>query len=315
MEHNFEHDEFEEYLQRQVKNHRMFPADGVWREIHSKLHGTQKWPALTVAAFLLISATLLICVHFAPKPNIFAIQPSIETIASTTPALIQKGNVLNTFSASNPFYNKARQVDEIPPKSTDIDLLTPEQFIDKKPAPTNEVGNELLVAIPEPQINDNLSDKTKARIIPLNNTSANNWKVQIASPRFDVSSLRMLQATFVEARNPLSANISTVETSNKNIANEVVKDQSQDVALHTISKPESHKNSLGIQLYVAPSISYRKLGEDPNSLREKSEAGVDAGHATDINKVVRHKPGTGIEAGVSFKGVSARPPARELAAT
>ena len=78
MEDNFTNEDFEEFLQDQVRNHRMYPKDTVWRDINKKLHGDKKWPALTIAAFALLAVTVIISVYFSPKPNIFALKPSIE---------------------------------------------------------------------------------------------------------------------------------------------------------------------------------------------------------------------------------------------
>ncbi|HEX8460910.1 MAG TPA: hypothetical protein VF623_05755, partial [Segetibacter sp.] len=64
MEDKFDPDNFEEFLQQQVRNQRMYPNDAVWRDINKKLHGEKRWPALTIAAFFLLSATIFICVHF-----------------------------------------------------------------------------------------------------------------------------------------------------------------------------------------------------------------------------------------------------------
>jgi hypothetical protein len=53
-------------------------------------------------------------------------------------------------------------------------------------------------------------------------------------------------------------------------------------------------------MYAAPSISYRKLFEDRTLLKTGSARPVGLNYVTDVNNVVRHKPGTGIEAGISF---------------
>ncbi len=73
MEDKFTNPDFEEFLQDQVKNHRMYPSDAVWRDINKKLHGDKNWPALTIAALALLTATITICVYFTPQPNIFTL--------------------------------------------------------------------------------------------------------------------------------------------------------------------------------------------------------------------------------------------------
>src|SRR3954471_22567355 len=103
MEDNFNQNDFEDFLQDQVRNHRMYPSDAVWREIDKKLHGEKRWPALTIAALMLLSATTIICVYFTPKPNLFVVQPS--NVNASSSAASQKDNILNNLSGSTPFVN------------------------------------------------------------------------------------------------------------------------------------------------------------------------------------------------------------------
>jgi hypothetical protein len=49
-------DDFEDFLGQEVNQHRMYPSDAVWRNIHNELHGYKKWPALTIISLFVISA-------------------------------------------------------------------------------------------------------------------------------------------------------------------------------------------------------------------------------------------------------------------
>ena len=49
-------DELEEFLQDEVKDHRMYPSDQIWRNIQNEVHGPQTWPALTFISIFIISA-------------------------------------------------------------------------------------------------------------------------------------------------------------------------------------------------------------------------------------------------------------------
>ena len=62
------------------------------------------------------------------------------------------------------------------------------------------------------------------------------------------------------------------------------------------------KNKFSYTVYIAPSISYRNLKEDKylNSKSYSLNGPVAANFVTDVNKLVRHKPGTGIEAGLAY---------------
>ncbi|MFX6972911.1 hypothetical protein ABTH74_19175, partial [Acinetobacter baumannii] len=53
---NYQDDSFEQFLQDEVNTHRMYPADDVWKNIRTELHGNRTWPALTVIALLVITS-------------------------------------------------------------------------------------------------------------------------------------------------------------------------------------------------------------------------------------------------------------------
>ena len=86
----------------------------------------------------------------------------------------------------------------------------------------------------------------------------------------------------------------------KNMVDEFLQDHKSDIPLHTIFKKVSLKNRFSYQFYVAPSISYRKLLEDNPLAKDDNGGPIGLNYVTDVNKVVRHKPGTGIEVGVGF---------------
>ena len=50
----YQDNEFEQFLQEELKDHRMYPADEAWNNIRTQLHGNPAWPALTVISLLVI---------------------------------------------------------------------------------------------------------------------------------------------------------------------------------------------------------------------------------------------------------------------
>ncbi len=108
MENNFNEDNFEEFLQDQLQNHRMFPKDSVWREINIKLHGEKRWPALTFASFLLISITTFICLHFSARQNIFTTKPVLIPL-QTEKSLAELNPHSTNKSTVSPFNTSTKQ--------------------------------------------------------------------------------------------------------------------------------------------------------------------------------------------------------------
>jgi len=46
--------EFEQFLKENADNHRLYPADSVWENIHARLHPKKRWP---LTAILLLAFT------------------------------------------------------------------------------------------------------------------------------------------------------------------------------------------------------------------------------------------------------------------
>ncbi|MCW3112364.1 MAG: hypothetical protein JWR18_760 [Segetibacter sp.] len=301
MEDNFNHDDFEEFLQDQVRNHRMYPGDAVWREIDKKLHGEKRWPALTIAAAMLVSATVLICVYFSPKPSIFSI-PTANVNTSTQPS--EKTNILNNLTPSGSFAKDKSSLPVIAKNDP------PVQDAGSSNTSANDLANAIIKENSE--IGNPKTITTHVRIktisdnkLLLHHGDAAIEKGQVMSDAGDdvvtktETSSSTINNSDLATINPTPAATSVKDYNDKNMVDEFLQDHKSDVALHTTSKIVSLKNKFSYQIYVAPSVSYRKLLED-NPVKDNSGGPVGLNYVTDVNSVVRHKPGTGIEAGVSI---------------
>jgi hypothetical protein len=83
MESNFrKYDQFEQFLQDEVKNHRMYLSEQVWDKIRTELHGKGSCKALTfIAIFIILSLTITTIYNYPPK-NIFTNTYTPISIAS-----------------------------------------------------------------------------------------------------------------------------------------------------------------------------------------------------------------------------------------
>lgn len=316
MEDNFDQNEFEEFLKEQVRNYRMYPTDTVWRDINKKLHGDKKWPALTIAAFTLLSATIAICVYFTPQPDIFTVKPANTELKNSTLTNSQHNIVLDNL-ASPPSADNASGLQEVPVKNQYTNRLTPESSINfNKNRTGTEVTDQNKILASEKreasetasgQVNE-LKGLQKETISQLKN---DNNKIEVATAKEPLKneSLPLLitdrnEIAALEKIKPLATGNQHVakEPNDKNMVDNFLKDHKDDISLYTTSKPKSLKNKFSFQIYLAPSRSYRKLVEDKSVLKEgtTNTGPVGLNYVADVNKVVRHKPGNGLEAGVSI---------------
>jgi len=307
MEDKFNPDDFEEFLQDQVRNQRMYPNDAVWRDINKKLHGEKRWPALTIAAFLLLSVTAGICIHFTSKSNLFSIKPGLEPINSSK-EVSKSDNFLNKLGSTAPYDEDKKDIAELATKGQNektgysklnntggknsfvierTNMLLP--IKESEPNGTITAGNSIQIARPlqnnlradKPWENIEKGIKTNSGETPLStNTNKDPFPKKVNTPSLKSDGQK--------------------EFNDKNMVDNFLKDHENDIALHTITKPNTVKHTFGFQIYVAPSFSYRNLIEDKSMQKETNSGPVGINYVTDVNNVVRHKPGTGIEAGLGI---------------
>jgi len=305
MEDNFNQNDFEEFLQDQVRNHRMYPSDTVWREIDKKLHGEKRWPALTIAASMVLTATVFVSVYFTPKPSIFTIQPSsinnsthqtpgkniLTDLTTTTPFLVEHPN----YSAAVSTPNSVTTKDLNPRKLAVLTSQSPERALAKKAETLDK--NAAAVALRAPTVAE-LSNRISEKPGPENISATQNSEIQKTGLTASAASIDKNEVSVPVNSAPGAS--SPKEYSDKNLADDFRKDHKDEIALHSSWRKPSVKHKFSYQLYAAPSISFRELLEDNSMMKEGKRGPVALNYVTDVNKVVRHKPGTGIEVGVSF---------------
>lgn len=303
MEDNFNQSDFEEFLKQQVKSHRLYPNDMVWREINKKLHGDKKWPALTIAAFLLLSATTTICMYFTPKPDIFTIN-SDNVIKNSTLLTAQHSVNLDSLTPAVSLYKNKNTLSHAVKGPAATAVASPfiantfEEVISK---------NELATAAEQTDKNDLIQTNTAA-LAKIDKEVGNssvlaNLKEEVPDDNESAAATLQAKKTVVpETVKFLAENLKPVKRpGNKNLPVNVLKEHAAAMSLNIPDIAKSKRKKWGFQVYIAPSISYRKLVEDKSILKEGANPGpVGLNYVADVNKVVRHKPGNGLEAGVGL---------------
>ena len=298
MEDKFNPDNLEEFLQDQVRNQRMYPNDAVWREINKTLHGEKRWPALSMAAFLLLSVTVAICIHFTTKSDIFSLKPTLEPLG-VTKEIAQHNTAPNQLIKTIPYTsNRNNFAPALRPNKDNKQLENKENSIVTDQSSLTAV--QITLATTKTEISTPLAPYNKTAKIVSSTISS----TQKTTTAFTNTYVNSSIAPSIAVNSITSTTLN--ETDDKQILNDekvvddFVKNSATDAALQAIRKPNRVKNKIGYQIYVSPSFSYRKLAEDRSILKNNVDGPVGLNYVTDVNKVVRHRPGTGIEAGLSI---------------
>ena len=288
-------DELEQFLIDEVKDHRMYPSDQIWRNIQSEVNGHQTWPALTFISIFIISAltvSTLLNNHPAEKSIHFSLKDSKVS-----------GNAINE-TKNTPNFN-----------SIAAEQLTAKTLADIKHENAIDLVEAPIVAMPF----------TKADPIKITNTHlVNNYPTK---PSFiNENSLRTVSLNWVANNNAAEKNsllIDGTETVAPNdnaiaattpaivvpISNTIKPTESianstdeylKEFAFTPSSLVKAKNSKVGYGFFITPSTSYRKLSD--TKAKEilgaaPASAPVGLNYTASINNIVRHKPAVGLELG------------------
>ncbi|MBU3743926.1 MAG: hypothetical protein FGM61_05165 [Sediminibacterium sp.] len=292
-------DDFEQFLQDEVKTHRMYPSDQVWNNIRTEIHGKQSWPALTFISLFIISA-LTVSTFLNRTPHSHSYSPLPANAQDPVVRIASPETVVVTPDEKNNHYLKS-----IAPEQFTMETITVlqqhsgiQEFEKMQPVTINNTSltTEHLIAISAPTISPL---KLEASVTGAATNYAN-APVTSESLLYDPSTVSK------DEENPTSAaalnQLAETKGNRQQSADEFLKDF-QFVG----NMPVLHKSSrIGFQVYATPSISFRqltdtKLKEIVQSTAANSSNGanlpltgnVNAG----VNEVVRHRPALGLEFG------------------
>lgn len=294
MENKKYQDEFEQFLQDEVKQHRMYPSDRVWSNIRTELHGYRSWPALTFIAVFIVTALTLTTVlntnnqstHLQPLsvPNVVAIQQ--EAIAANNAAHEKSKKYFSTLAPSaintqtierlnNVDGNNFIGPDNITPGATIADISLP------KPAITVSRNNNRVHPVLTAPISNSNNEAAVLGSEPITITIANtepSVNKEVANNKEAIDEKLILEAA---------------PTESPYVSEAVV-----------VKKLSSRKLSkFGFQFYITPSTSYRRLTDE--KVKDLVQPAVSAAlpvnaplnQPADVNQVVRHRPAIGMELG------------------
>jgi hypothetical protein len=228
--------EFEQFLKANADNHRLYPADSVWGNIHARLHPKKRWP---LTAILLLALTTGSITWFGYGER------SIESVrsASTREASATTHEIVSDFVSDVPqFVNGLTKAKEVSP--TEVPIVPPQIPATKiEPAlaiaDLQEISSQVTTSISsdkptalteEPAPVSSVAINTTEPSYPLSIESVtNSYQRQKHSPRFrwqfhftptvSYRSLKEDQKFIAQARMNLSAAPLAANTELSNVIN------------------------------------------------------------------------------------------------
>jgi len=288
-------DELEQFLIDEVKDHRMYPSDQIWRNIQTEVNGHQTWPALTfISLFIIAALTVSTLLNNHPAEKSIRISLNNSKVSNT---IIKDGK-------ANPDFN-----------SIAAEQLTAKTLADIKHDNAIDLVEAPIVAMPFTKAdpikitNNHLVNNypTKPSFInenSLRTVSINSFAYNIATEKnsllIDASeTVAPNDNTFATSNPTIAAPISTTIKQTESSANST--DEYLKQFAYAPSAIVKTKNSkVGYGFFITPSTSYRKLSD--TKAKEilgaaPASAPVGLNYTANINNIVRHKPAVGLELG------------------
>ncbi len=297
-------EEFEQFLQDEVKQHRMYPSEHIWRNIRTELHGYKAWPALTFISLFIITA-LTISTLLNNHPDRHLSIPLMVQPVAVTAKKIEPVSIIRVAKEKN--VNQGGYFQKIAAAQ-----ITAETFAE----PVDVIPQDLVLV----ERNTSLSTATiKTRTTPVIKTG----KVK-GGQRISTNTIIQPPATPLALENTLIASSPLEEPVNNNdnhalpvqfrqtrqevpaeehiTADDFLKDFN-----YVTNKPIHRNSKFGFQIYLTPSTSYRRLSDEKvkeiiqpaaqQATSSSQNVSLNPNISADVNNVVRHKPAFGLELG------------------
>ena len=283
-------DNFEQRLQNEAENYRMYPSDKVWDNIRVELHGKPKWPALLITfTSIVIALTVATVINY--PPHYFLVKENNTVLAENKVAT-------NTEKKPNTISHKTKSsIEKVVTNIKDIPAI----ISLNNDLPDAAIANEAeKIVVNEPTENSD--------IITTNNLQKQQPTTAIATDlKKENNSSTKENITYNESEIAAiskngTATISPIMIGKKNT--DLAKNVDAEKYLNSFknnSFSKAQKSSKWqVQYYAAATNSYRTLQDDKARLPYINNPVERQALKANVNDVVKHKPALGGEFGVSF---------------
>lgn len=291
MDHQYNQDkEFEQFLQEELKDHRMYPEDEVWKNIRTHLHGNPAWPALTVISLLVIFGLTVSTLLIAPSADRFRFEvsnnPTNTIVAPVETRMHAPAPREAYYLAIEPNQITEQTITQLREPIATIPTAAGEQWQMATP-----VEHNLIAAIPAMNESTTKSSSTKEEEISVIPIAVKLVAAETIASNLTDATIGQWQLAKAPEATALSINLRH-EKQNQPINN-------------SINLPIPNKR-IGFQFYVTPSTSYRSLSDaqvkeivQPSVVAPSQNAPLALSYTAGVNEVVRHKPAIGLEVGIA----------------
>lgn len=311
MHHSNHTDEFEEYLQQEVGEHRMYPSDRVWKNISGRIHTPKKWPALSVFTVLIISALVVGTILNKPVPD--SVTPNfVYTLQSP-------GNVSTSDQPTETIKNNNEVVDDnyLTDQLTSRTIVAAAEKVKINEAIAMQLSrNDVPLTFANPPVNYFANTTSAVDAASAKTTNKNNVIVPTIAADKSLTTFANIDNYLFDITSRLKSilNAEPVHYANGGVAfftqtNNDINYNNFDLRfpnerkdfLPSLDQLGKNSSRFDFRFYVTPSISYRRLNErNKSSASKNTGAALESDYHVDPSKAINQSPAFGYETGVGL---------------
>ena len=296
MENNYSNRDFEQFVKQNADEYRMFPSEKVWNGVNNALHTRRKWTGFGLAFLLLLTGgavSWVMTMYPVSKKSqdiasIKSNKPAAESEAATQESVIvptKKEKIVKKLPGILPFSEDQTSGQHIMTGRTPVAIPVDIQTVIKQSAADNpttiapphteqvERSERNISAFPSARVKQ--ADPAGSPSMTILNNEALYSPVAISEKPAGRENTFTLPAA---AEPPL-----TIES----VVNSF--------------KHERVRKKLSWQIFITPTISYRKLGVNTAFNNATGSGSPFSPALADVNKAVTHKPDIGLQLGFTTK--------------
>jgi hypothetical protein len=310
MDNKMYQDELEEFLQDEVKDHRMYPSDQIWRNIQNEVHGPQTWPALTFISLFIISAltvATLINNHPGQKAGKLVVLKNgfnKKSLPTNQTSVNSDFNAISTeqVTATTIAQIEQQRINEEAKTVISETPVIPMRFL-KEATSTALSSNKLkeiqLPTKPSFLEESNQSSSAVTALVKEDVTNKTNLLIDETESNASIDSKTAINPVALESK--ITKNNSLIQVTNiNNIEASSTDEYLKEFAYKPITTISAKNSKFGFGFFITPSTSYRSLSDFKAKEilgTAPATAPVGLNYTTNINEIVRHKPAMGLELG------------------
>jgi hypothetical protein len=283
MESNYSNEDFEHFIKQNADQYRMFPSERVWKGINGSLHTRKRWYGIWLSVLLLLTGGAVTWVMVAyPTSKKQTGQPLQLTTPSLVPGTTTPNQDLKSASQAISDLSPFKRIAGTGDYSTPANLSETAISLPVSAVEIELPGGAVVHQMETPDLSNTLAVTEEKSFTVLNPSSLFALPVISNETYHD----KPQDHPGVIEKSPGSAS-------------------AMNAAPYTIeSVINSYKyrptpKKLTWQLFVAPTVSYRKLSVNKSGGNTASTTYPFASPSSDVNSKVTHKPDLGLQIGLS----------------